>query len=403
MENNKLKLVAEEIGTPFFIYDGDVLKRNIERLFAAVDNKGLGGRVKIFVAYFANSNPNIFLKIISEKVGILLQTKEEYQQLKKFGINTKMVVSPSFLSDSDIDFWASKNIPINLASLEEVKYWIEKYDMPVSFRLDLTFGQNQRTGMKKQQFTELSKIVKQTGVTPKSIHIYCGTGSSLRKMKGYLRKTIKIWSKYFPEIKEINLGGGFDFNYKGSTSEEKHFDWSDYFECLNGLIKKYSISDDVKFLFEPGRDILADVGQMVLQVKRVVKFPNNTEVATDGSYVYLPSATKRNRKHELLFLDQNFEKVDEQETFSGKLSGSATLSTDYVLPNLVEIPIGIKENDFIVIQDVGAYGATQHMEFLNKKPCPEVFIDNGKIFLITERGADADKIRYVLENPKELL
>jgi len=68
----------------------------------------------------------------------------------------------------------------------------------------------------------------------------------------------------------------------------------------------------------------------------------------------------------------------------------------------VDIPVEIKEGDYVAVQDVGAYGATQHMEFLNKKPCPEIFVDGEKILLITERGDEADKVRYVLVNPKEL-
>ncbi len=313
-----------------------------------------------------------------------------------------MVVSPSFLSDQEIDSWVAKNISVNLASLEEVKYWIEKYGSPMSFRLDLTFKQNQRTGIKKRQINKLVEVLKQAKITPKSIHVYCGTGSHIGKEKKYLKKTIKVWHKFFPEVKEINLGGGFGFDYENMDSEEKHFDWKSYFTCLDSLIKKYNVSSDVKFLFEPGRDILADVGQMILRVKRIVEFPNSKEIATDGSYVYMPSATKRKRVHNLTFFDKNFKKIDSQKTFNSKLSGSTTLSSDYILPLSVNIPTVVKEGDYVAVQDVGAYGATQHMEFLNKKPCPEIFVDGEKILLITERGDDEDKVRYVLANPKEL-
>jgi len=358
--------------------------------------------VSIFISYFTTSNPQIFNKVITDNVGILLQTEEEWYQLRKFGVNAKMIASPSFLSDKEIDSWSEKNVPVNLASLEEVKYWIKKHGTPMSFRLDLTFRQNQRTGIKKRQLDQLSSLLKQAKIAPKSIHVYCGTGSDIGKVKKYLKKTLKIWRKYFPEVKEINLGGGFGFDYENTDSDKKHFDWREYFDYLSLLVRKYQIPVDVKFLFEPGRDILADVGQMVLCVKRIVKFPNSTEISTDGSYVYMPSATKRKRIHNLIFFDNNFKEIKTQNFFSNKLSGSTTLSSDYILPLPTNIPVGIKEGDYIAVQDVGAYGATQHMEFLNKKPCPEVFVDNRKILLITERGLDTDKVRYVLENPKEI-
>lgn len=403
MNNQILKKITDKIGTPFFVYDGHILKNNLERLFNAAKENGLNDRLFVFVPYFTNSNPQIFKRIISEKIGILLQTGEEYYQLKKFGVNAQVAVSPSFLSDREIDFWLSKDIPVNLASLEEVKSWIKKYNKPISFRLDLTFRQNQRTGIKKRQLNELVELLKQSKVTPKSIHVYCGTGSSLRKQKMYLKKTIKVWHNYFSSVKEINLGGGFGFDYRKLETREKHFNWQEYFYYLKKLITKYRVPAGVNFLMEPGRDIFADIGKFVLSVKRIIRFPNDTEIATDGSYTYLPSATRKRRQHIYEFCDKDFNNLNNKTNFFGKLSGSATLSSDYVLPKKVEAPISLKDGDYVLIHDAGAYAATEHLEFLNKKPCPEIFVDGEKILLITERGADTDKVRYVLENPQELV
>ena len=330
MNSQILKKVAESVGTPFFVYDGQVLEKNINRFFNAAKERSLFERVFVFISYFTTSNPQIFRKVVGDKIGVLLQTEEEYHQLKKFDVNAQMIVSPSFLSDEEIDSWSSKNIPVNLASLEEVKYWIKKYSSPMSFRLDLTFRQNQRTGIKKRQMNELVEVLKQAQITPKSIHVYCGTGSDIDKVKKYLKKTMKICHRFFPDVKEINLGGGFGFDYEEMDSERKHFDWDSYFSYLDSFIKKYRIPNDVKFLFEPGRDILADVGQMILRIKRIVEFPKTREVSTDGSYVYIPSATKRNRVHNLIFFDKDFKQINSQKTFCNKLSGSTTLSSDYI-------------------------------------------------------------------------
>jgi ubiquinone/menaquinone biosynthesis C-methylase UbiE len=105
----------------------------------------------------------------------------------------------------------------------------------------------------------------------------------------------------------------------------------------------------------------------------------------------------------VVFFDENFQRVTHGKTFSGKLSGSTALSSDYILPHQVSIPYNIKENQCIAVQDTGAYCATQHMEFLNKKPCPEILVNGEKMFLITKRGKDTDKLRYVFKKPKELL
>lgn len=232
MNSQILKKVAEIVGTPFFIYDGQVLGKNISRFFNAAKERSLSERIFVFISYFTTSNPQIFRKVVGDKVGVLLQTEEEYHQLKKFDVNARMIASPSFLSDQEIDSWSSKNISVNLASLEEVRYWIKKYGSPMSFRLDLTFRQNQRTGIKKRQINELVEALNQAKITPKSIHVYCGTGNDIGKVKKYLKKTIKIWHRFFPDVKEINLGGGFGFDYAEMDNERKHFDWNSYFLIL---------------------------------------------------------------------------------------------------------------------------------------------------------------------------
>jgi diaminopimelate decarboxylase len=265
------------------------------------------------------------------------------------------------------------------------------------------FGKKQRTGLKIKQLKEISEFLKNQSVTPHSFHVYCGTGSSLKKIKKYLIRSLKVYRDYFPNVKEINLGGGFAFDYKSLYAEKKHFDWNSYFAYLKQKIKDFDISPEVRFILEPGRDIFADIGVQILKVKRVINYPNAKSVSTDGSYVFIPSAAKRNRKHNLDFYDQNFDPIAKKQCFYSKLSGSTTLSSDYIMPDAVHIPGSIKESDYIVVKDLGAYGATQHMEFLNKKPCAEILIDSeGKLKLITTEGEETDKTRYALLTPKLL-
>ncbi len=402
MDNGSYIDIIQKVGTPCFVYNTEVIEQNISRIFNSAQQYGLGDRIKIYVSYFANSHPYIFKRIVGKNIGILLQTKEELTQLKEYHLDTDVIISPSFLSNEEISFWRGNNIDVNLASLEEVEYWINEYRSPMSFRLDLSKSQDQRTGIKIAQLKKLKTILDDSKITPKSLHTYCGTGSNINKMKKYLNKTFKIYIKLFPDVLDINLGGGFGFDYEAENSEDKHFDWDAYFAYLKKLHKKYSVPNEVNFILEPGRDILADAGYLILQVKRVINFPKSKQISTDGSFVYLPSAKQRNRNHKVTFLKQDGSSFKNPTTFRGKISGATTLSTDYVLPDDVEIPKEIKAGDYLVIHDVGAYAATQHMEFLNKSPLPEVIIEGKNILQITNRGSEIDKLRNIIKIPTQL-
>ncbi|MFA5318917.1 MAG: hypothetical protein WC387_00955, partial [Candidatus Paceibacterota bacterium] len=335
--------------------------------------------------------------------GILIQTTEEYFQLKEFGIDKNLMLSPSPLSNDEIDFWVSKEVKINLSSFEEVDYFSSKYpNLPINFRLDLTSSSDQRTAIKKYQLGEVARLLRERNIFINSLHTYPGTNSTLRELMSYQKKAIKVYKKYFPTAKEINLGGGFSFDYTGTDRAKKHFQWDKYFSNLSYLLGKYGVSSELKLIFEPGRDIFADAGKFIISAKRIVNQGRLVNVSTDGSYVYMPSAKLKKRTHQVSFYDNQFTELVEKKNRS-VISGSTTLSSDYVVPGIIMAP-DLKAGDFIVIHDIGAYGATEHLEFLNKKPCPEVLIRTSReIELITNRGDDTDRIRLMLKTPRFII
>jgi diaminopimelate decarboxylase len=392
-----LKETINKVGTPLFVYDSAIITNNLKRIFDSAEKYGLEKRLKLYVSYFSNSNPHLSRIIKDSGVGILVQTEEELYQLEKFSLASKdIMVSPTYLSNDQIDFWVSKNIPINLASLEEISYLVSKYpDFPVSFRIDGSLWQTQRTGIKRRDFPKLRKFLLENKIVPNSFHIYCGTGSTLAQHKRYLVRDFRVYKKYFNEVKQINLGGGFGFDYQTEKMEEKHFDWDGYFSFLHNLIIKYNIPDEVSFILEPGRDVLADSGDFIVKINRVIQRGKEKTISTDGSYVYLPSAKMKNRQHRHNFYSLDLEKIRGNDFFWSFINGSTTLSSDYVLPQKTKVPMIIKEGDYVIIHDVGAYGSTEKLEFLNKKPCAEVLVKNEMAYLITKRGSNIDKIRNV--------
>jgi hypothetical protein len=67
------------------------------------------------------------------------------------------------------------------------------------------------------------------------------------------------------------------------------------------------------------------------------------------------------------------------------------------------VPNSVKAGDFLIIMDVGAYCATQHMEFLNVPPAGEVMVAaDGTAYLVTKPGDNLDKWRNVLPQRKVL-
>ncbi len=401
LQSEQIKKMIEHVGTPVFAYAEDTLLDNIHRIRDAVSSSGIENKVNIYVSYFANSNPHIAAILQREGVGLTLQSPEENEHLKEHGISSiGKVVSPTHLSKKDVEYFIQEGIHVNYVTLSNLEEAL-KHKVPIpSIRIDLSPESNQRQGIKPEQFDEVKSLLKKYGNSLFGIQMYAGTGSDLDIHFRYQIRALGCL-KHFPELQEINLGGGFKFDYNDSKN---HFDWKAYFNELHKRIYQFSIPKDLTLSIEPGRDVLADTGFFITQVTGIEKIVGKSayELFTDGSYIHMPSATIHARQHKLQFYDKKFTHILEEATAEnpGFLSGNTTLSSDRLFPGIIYFPSKLREGDYIVLEDTGGYCATQHMEFLNKTPCPEIMIrENGELELITERGKLTDKIRYVLSSP----
>ena len=398
----QIRKIINEVGSPTFIYVEKTLSDNIQRVREAISHSGIQNKFQVHVSYFANSNPNIASILFNEQVGMTLQSIEENEQLKSHSLtDISRIVSPTHLSRKDLEYFAQEGLEVNYATLSNLEESLRLGVRNPSIRVDLSPESNQRQGIKPEQFKEVHTILRRHKSELYGIHMYAGTGNDLQVHLRYQIRALECL-KHFPFLQKINLGGGFKFDYEGT---ESHFDWNSYFNHLKKRIHQFAIPKHIQFSIEPGRDILADTGLLIVQVNGIEKIVGKSayEVFTNGSYIHMPSATIRARQHRLQFHDSKFNRIleDDFSEKAGFLSGNTTLSNDRIFPGIVYFPSNLKEGDYIVLEDVGAYCATQHMDFLNKAPCPEVLIrKNGILELITLRGDLTDKIRYVLPIPK---
>ena len=389
--------VIRTVGTPSFIYSEETIVRNVSKIREAAERHGLADRVHLSVPYFVNSNPHLFKILEGLGAGATIQNVEENEQLEEFGLNIPRIVSPTHLSDKDLDYFLARGIPINLATLSNLERAVELNLNGLRLRIDIFPDQDQRHGIKLLDFPRVKELLGNRKL--KGIHVYPGTSSDLEACLRFQKRALGLL-KEFPSITELNLGGGFSFDYQEKDNEKQHFDWVAYFGRLKERIASFKMKEDVNFVLEPGRDILADSGVLVLRVTGMEKpsGKNYHEVYTDGSYVLMPSAMLKGRQHQVAFFDADGYELreEDQDGLPAKLNGNTTLTSDRILPGIVYIPPTIKTGDYVIIRDVGSYGATQHLEFLNKAPAIEMLAKTGNSMeVISRRGSLTDKTRNI--------
>lgn len=400
-----LQLIAEQVGTPVFIYSEEQFVKNVQRIKNAAKAAGLDKRVELYIPFFPNSNPHVLRPLQGmDRVGLLLQLPGEYEIVRGFGFD-RFIVSPGHVADDEIRFWARKGYPTFLSSLEEVAFAL-RIDAPsISARIDsLDSG---KPGIKYGELNRLSDLLNQHHRDLECFEVYCGSGNSREDMISIIETMFTIFKTHFPRAHSINFAGGHGFVYEKWDDSEKHFDWNHYFKALRATADRIGIPGHVQFLFEPARDVLADVGALLLSVKRnIITNPVASLVVTDGSRMLMPSAQLRDRRHNVVFLDASMAEFRPETPSRGVhavMRGRTILRHDYILPGEYWVPDGVDSRSHVVILDVGAYCATQHMEFLNVPPPAEVLVDaSGATHLISSRGDDLDKWRHLLGEKKEL-
>jgi len=393
--------IRDTIGTPSFLYSEVQLRRNVGRIKDAAAAAGLGGRVQLYVPFFPNSNPHVIKAFQDLDVGVLVQLPSEYRILRKFGFED-FIVSPGHVSDGEMEFWSGLGHPTFLASLDEIAFALNARASSICVRIDsLDSG---KPGIKLKELDQLSALLAGHGRELDGFEVYCGSGNSRDDMVGVIETMFDIFHTHFPRAQIINFAGGHGFVYEAWGEDEKHFDWATYFRSLKDIAARMAVPEHVRFMFEPARDVLADVGALLLSVERsVLVNPISSIVVTDGTRMLMPSAQLRDRRHNVVFLDSQMKEYSTRSGRMAALRGRTILRHDYILPGDVHVPDAVDASSSLLILDVGAYCATQHMEFLNVPPAAEVLVDaDGRAHLVSARGGDMDKWRYLLPEKEEI-
>jgi diaminopimelate decarboxylase len=396
-----LQLIAEEVGTPVFVYSESQLLRNVGRIKAAAAAAGIADRVELYVPFFPNSNPHVLRPFQQAGVGLLLQLPSEHKILRRFGFD-KFIASPGHVSDGDIHFWAQTGCPVFLSSLDEIACLL-RTDPRASINVRLDSLSSGKPGIKYSQLVDLATLLAAHGRDLDCFELYCGSGNSIHEMISILEQVFMICKTYFPKAKAINFAGGYGFAYETWDESDKHFQWDVYLKKLRDIAARYGIPKHVRFLFEPARDVLGDVGALMLGVRRkLIANGGSCQVLTDGSRVLIPSAQYKERHHNVIVLDSSMAEM-RANGVRAALRGRGILRHEYVLPGEYPVPADIGPQNYLVILDVGAYCATQHMEFLNIPPAAEVLVDTeGAVHLISSPGDEFDKWRHLLPEKKQL-
>ena len=160
-------------------------------------------------------------------------------------------------------------------------------------------------------------------------------------------------TKIIPDY--INVGGGFPTIYPDLIPQSL----GSYFNEINKSLENLKLEKLPEIICEPGRAIVAESGSTVVRVNLRKK---QKLYINDGTYGTLFDAGTPNIVFPSRMIKENSNKIISKKLTAFDFFGPTCDSMDYMKGPFL-LPNNIKENDYIELGQLGAYGLTFRTQF----------------------------------------
>ena len=160
-------------------------------------------------------------------------------------------------------------------------------------------------------------------------------------------------TKIVPDF--INVGGGFPTIYPDLIPQSL----SSYFEEIKKSLENLKLNSLLEIICEPGRALVAESGSTIVRVNLRKK---QKLYINDGTYGTLFDAGTPNIVYPSKMIKDSSNKIISKKLTAFDFYGPTCDSMDYMKGPFL-LPNNVKENDYIELGQLGAYGLTFRTEF----------------------------------------
>ena len=381
----------------------NIVKKNKTPLYLYSENQIINNYLKFtksfkktnpLVCFAAKSNSNVAILKILGKLGAGADVVSGGELLKalKAGIKaSKIVFSGVGKTEDELKIAINKKILlINCESESEAKLVNKiakklKKKVSIGFRLnpnvDAKTHKNISTGKAENKFGlsirsfksffKTLPIYKNIKLDALSVHI----GSQILTDTPY-KKTLNVMSKLIKDLelklKFVDLGGGFGINYSG---KDKPINLNKY----SALVYNFSKKLNCKIIFEPGRSIVGDTGILLSKVQYIKDGAKKKFIILDAGMNDFMRPALYDAKHTIIPISKVKSKTKGLIEFVGPICESTCKFGIY--KNYQKI----KENDYVAITNVGAYGASLSSNYNTRPLVAEILVNKNKLRYIRKK------------------
>lgn len=381
--------IAEEFGTPCFVYS----KATIERHFLAFTNAMKSHPHLICYAVKANSNIAVLNVLAQMGSGFDIVSGGELSRVIKAGGDaSKVVFSGVGKTVEEIQLGLELGIKCfnveseaELHRIAEVAKAMNKV-APISIRVNPNVDAGTHpyisTGLKENKFgIELEQALPlfewaqaQDSLSVQGVD--CHIGSQLTEISPFLDALdalialIDRLADFGIELSHLDLGGGLGVPYNGEEPPHPS-------EYAAALMEKLERFPHLTIIFEPGRAIMANAGIMLTRVEYLKQ-------NADKNFCIVDAAMNDLIRPALYSAWQRIEPVVQTDKPSNvyDVVGPICETGDFIGKDR---ELNVEAGDLLAVRSAGAYGFTMSSNYNSRPRAAEIMIDKDKMHLIRKR------------------
>lgn len=394
----RLTEIAEQFGTPVYVYNADKIISQYKRLKHAFEPLD----IKIKYACKALNNSAVLRLLKKEGSGLDTVSINEVRLGLRAGFAPEEIIfTPNCVGFDEIKEAVGLGVHINIDNISILEQFGAEYGnkVPCCVRLNphIMAGGNSKIstghidskfGISIYQLRHLLRVVKTYNIHINGLHMH--TGSDILDAGVFLQGAEILFdaARDFPDLQFIDFGSGFKVAYKAGDVT------TDIEELGKLLGKRFTAfcgeyGRELELWFEPGKFIVSEAGYFLVRSNVIKQTTATVFVGVDSGLNHLIRPMLYDSYHEIVNIS-NPEGKQRIYTIVGNICETDTFGWDRKLSE-------VHEGDILCFKNAGAYGITMSSNYNARTRPAEVLIHNGKASLIRRRETLEDLVANEVE------
>lgn len=400
MQAKDLVQLAEQFGSPLYVYDAAKIQSQYKRLTSAFSKVE-----KLRINYAMKALSNVAILQLLREMGSCIDAVsiQEVQLALHAGYSPDQIFfTPNGVSLEEIEEVSALGVQINIDNLSILEQFGTKHpSIPVCIRINphvmaggnanISVGHiDSKFGISVHQLPHLVRIVENTKMKIAGIHMH--TGSDILDIEVFLYAAEILFdaARNFKELEFLDFGSGFKVPYKKDDIE------TDIEELGRKLSKRFNAfckeyGKDLTLIFEPGKFLVSEAGYFLAKVNVVKQTTSTVFAGIDSGFNHLIRPMFYGSSHHI----ENISNPKGKERFYSVVGYICETDTFANNRRISEI----NEGDILSFRNAGAYCFSMSSNYNSRYKPAEVLWLNGEGHLIRAQETFEDLLKNQIPLP----